>query len=136
MTLEDEELENETDGECEFVVEDILDNGWMYNGKKWIQHFLVKWSGFDESENTWEPKDNLCGTLNLDIRFWTPKPDLRPKWEYQRVVSLQRNMSDNKCLYTDDWTIVRGENQTSKYYLQLTTEQEQMLKLMVKTSDE
>ena len=62
MTLEDEELEfaeNETDGEWEFVVEEILDNGWMYNGKKWIQHSLVKWKGYDAPDNTWESKDNL-----------------------------------------------------------------------------
>ncbi len=39
----------------EYEVEDIL-------GKRNISgkaHYLVKWKGYDASESTWEPKENL-----------------------------------------------------------------------------
>ena len=39
----------------EYEVEKILDNR-SVNG---LQQYLVKWKGYDDSENTWEPKTNL-----------------------------------------------------------------------------
>merc|ERR1719384_2816273 len=40
-----------------FTVEDIT--GWRYVGGKCL--FNVSWSGFDETENTWEPIKNVAG---------------------------------------------------------------------------
>lgn len=39
----------------EFEVENIVDDEF----RKGKQYFLVKWKGFDESENSWEAKSNL-----------------------------------------------------------------------------
>ena len=38
-----------------FKVEKILDQR-KINGK---QHFLIKWVGFPDNQNTWEPKENI-----------------------------------------------------------------------------
>ena len=38
-----------------FVVESILDR--RKRGNKW--HYLVRWAGFDESEDSWEPRSGL-----------------------------------------------------------------------------
>lgn len=44
-------------GEEEFVVEAVL--GERYNKKKKMKEYLLKWKGYSDAENTWEPETNL-----------------------------------------------------------------------------
>jgi chromobox protein 1 len=55
MVVEEQPQQEEEEEEAEFVVEKVTDMR-VRNGKK---EFLLKWKGFPDSENTWEPSDNL-----------------------------------------------------------------------------
>lgn len=47
----------------EFVVEAIL--GERYNKRKKVKEYLLKWKGYSDAENTWEPEANLVSLLFL-----------------------------------------------------------------------
>lgn len=48
----------EVEGEEEYEVEEVLDSKVHGKGLR----YLVKWKGYDESENSWEPASNLKHT--------------------------------------------------------------------------
>ena len=48
--------------EVEAVVDHCDDNGQMF--------YLVKWAGYDEEENTWEPEENLENAKKLINTYW------------------------------------------------------------------
>ena len=44
-----------------FEVERVVEKRFDSNGKS---NYLIKWKGYDEKDNTWEPRDNLdCNDL-------------------------------------------------------------------------
>ena len=70
--MEAEAKEGEEDGEKkeeeeeegkDFEVEKVLNR--KKSKGQWL--YLVRWAGFDESEDTWEPLENLKGSKNLNL---------------------------------------------------------------------
>ena len=55
-TNETRPLPNLVQGNEEFEIEAILTH-WTYKNRK--TRYLIKWKGYDTSENTWEPESNL-----------------------------------------------------------------------------
>ena len=60
----------EIEGEPEYEVEEVLDSR-LKQGKL---EYLVKWSGYTEDHNTWEPKANCANLHDLIEDFHKKNP--------------------------------------------------------------
>ena len=49
------------EGEPLYNVEHLVDHCVARRGRKKIYRFLVKWDGYSDEHNTWEPEENLLG---------------------------------------------------------------------------
>lgn len=90
-------------GENEYVVEAI--KGWRYHLKKGRKEWFVKWVGWDDEDNTWEPKDNLTNCevaleefeRSLSRRqlelYHSSRPD--------KLTGFQRNAEFERCVGAD-----------------------------------
>jgi transposase InsO family protein len=67
----------ETEEEKEFEVEQILDHR-DYEQIK-LREFLVKWSGYDDTENTWEPEENLRHCRERIQDYWKRVKKVNPR---------------------------------------------------------
>ena len=57
------------DGQAEFEVERIIDKRIRRIGQASRTEYLVKWKGYDNYENTWEPLTNLTRAQRLVQEF-------------------------------------------------------------------
>ena len=49
----------------EYEVEAILDHRYKRKLGQQVLEYLVKWVGYDQTECTWEPEDNLRNALEI-----------------------------------------------------------------------
>ncbi|QRW25843.1 Retrotransposable element Tf2 protein [Rhizoctonia solani] len=63
------------EGEEEYKVEKILDSKWKGQGKTKKLWYLVKWKGYDEGSNSWEPIDNVGNAQEALEEFHKEHPD-------------------------------------------------------------
>ena len=57
------------DGRNEYEVERIIDRRVRRYGRNERVEYLIKWKGYDNYENTWEPLSNLTGAAELVEAF-------------------------------------------------------------------
>ena len=60
----------EVEGIPEYKVEELLDS-WLKKGKL---EYLVKWSGYTDDHNTWEPESNLTNSKEAINNFHKSNP--------------------------------------------------------------
>jgi len=60
----------EIEGENEYVVEEIIDSHLRCNNLE----FLVKWEGYMNENNSWEPEDNCGNTHKAIAEFYHKYP--------------------------------------------------------------
>ncbi|XP_057818524.1 chromo domain-containing protein LHP1 isoform X2 [Cryptomeria japonica] len=102
---EDENEEEQLDQEKDDNEEEQSENGQMLSGeyyevesirKKRIRkgqvQYLVKWRDWPESQNTWEPYENVksCGEILKDFEESLPRPGRKPKRKSGGPISTQK----------------------------------------------
>lgn len=65
------------DGVEEYEVECIIDKEVRRIRGRDVPYYLVKWKGYPESDNTWEPFSNLAGTAEQSIQDFEASSSLR-----------------------------------------------------------
>jgi hypothetical protein len=70
-----ENVEINDDTEQEYEVKQILDNK-QVSGKP---YYLMKWKGYNTSENTWEPIKNLTGCHQLVQQYYSQRGQRSPR---------------------------------------------------------
>jgi len=72
----------EVEGEEEYIVEEILDSHLRCNKLE----FLVKWEGYMNENNSWEPEDNCKNVCNAIAAFYQKYPQVP-----RRIAQMQFN---------------------------------------------
>lgn len=88
--------------EDEYVVEAI--RGWRYNSVKRQKEFNIKWKGYSETDNTWEPEDNLLCTHLLNQFRANLSPQDRLCFYHHDpdgLTGFQRHATYEECLEFD-----------------------------------
>ena len=67
------------DGVEEFEVEAILNHWFVCKAGKQVLEYLVKWTGYDHIESTWELEDNLGSALEV-LGSYRKRSGLPPLW--------------------------------------------------------
>ena len=72
----------EVEGEEEYIVQEILDSYLRHNKLE----FLVKWEGYTNENNSWEPEDNCKNACNTIATFYHKYPQAP-----RQIVRMQVN---------------------------------------------
>lgn len=82
---------------CRYEVEAIRAHEFRGKGKNRQLLYLIKWRGFPESDNTWEPEENLEDARDILAKYHhknggAPQPDVTPR---VKPKSSKRNLKQS-----------------------------------------
>lgn len=82
-----------------YSVEKILDR--RMNREEGIDYFLIKWNGYPDAENSWEPRKNLRGCKDLLDAYLTAH-----NYPPSELVPLVGAIGDDEDVYnTENWVV-------------------------------
>ena len=83
----------EVEGTPEYEVEEVL-NSWLKRGKL---EYLVKWFGYTDDHNTWEPESNLGNSKEVINNFHKSNPSALRKLRANIFEGLVFKSFENLC---------------------------------------
>ncbi|SJX63530.1 uncharacterized protein SRS1_14286 [Sporisorium reilianum f. sp. reilianum] len=95
---EDEEDEDEDDddsvqAEDEYEVEAIRTHRPLKGAESWNMEYRIKWKGYDEADNTWEPETNL--PRNMVDAYWKTQPSKSQPKKFEQVQKRKPRHDDD-----------------------------------------
>jgi len=87
----------------EYVVEKVVDKKILDDGSI---TYLIKWEGYPDNENTWEPKENIT-SKNLIAQF---EKNLKSKEDQEKTNEEKELMSEEKNLATEESNVTGRRN--------------------------
>jgi hypothetical protein len=65
----EQEVEEQIEKGVEFEVTKILDMKMVNRNGQWGPYYLIKWKGYGNEYNTWEPPENLTGCTEIIDKY-------------------------------------------------------------------
>jgi len=87
----------------EYVVEKVVDKKILDDGSI---TYLIKWEGYPDNENTWEPKENIT-SKNLIAQF---EKNLKSKEDQEKANEEKELISEEKTLTTEESNVTGRRN--------------------------
>jgi len=87
----------------EYVVEKVVDKKILDDGSI---TYLIKWEGYPDNENTWEPKENIT-SKNLIAQF---EKNLKSKEDQEKTNEGKELISEEKTLTTEESNVTGRRN--------------------------
>ena len=106
--MSDEEMAPEVEGEEEeeYVVEKIIDKRVSKSGKT---EYLLKWKGYGDEDNTWEPKENVsCKDMIADFEKKLKEKKTTPAAKRKSDSPKNIKSEEKKAKKEDNSSRVRG----------------------------
>jgi hypothetical protein len=110
--MSNEEMAPEVEGEEEeeYVVERIVDKRTSKSGK--VEYFL-KWKGYGEEDNTWEPKENVtCKDMIVDYEKKLKEKKTKPSSSSSTTAGGAKRKSDSPKSKTEEKKGKKEDNKT------------------------
>ncbi|KAJ1026136.1 hypothetical protein NDA18_003795 [Ustilago nuda] len=79
----DDDDDDDEEASDEFEVEVIRDHRPHKGPQSWDMEYLIKWKGWSEADNTWEPETNL--PQNLIDDYWKKQPSKSQPKKFEQV---------------------------------------------------
>ncbi|SNX84943.1 uncharacterized protein MEPE_03652 [Melanopsichium pennsylvanicum] len=91
---DDEDQDEDAGSEDEYEVEVVRGHRPVKGAESWNMEYFIKWKGWSESDNTWEPETNLPQNLVDDYWKTQPSKSQPKKFEQQKRRSHVEDVDD------------------------------------------
>ncbi|CDR88506.1 uncharacterized protein SPSC_04333 [Sporisorium scitamineum] len=94
LEVVDDEDDDSVQAEDEFEVEAVRSHRPLKGTESWNMEYLIKWKGWPESDNTWEPETNL--PRGMVDEYWKTQPSKSQPKKFEQVQKRKSRHEDEE----------------------------------------